>query len=78
MLTWSYINVTQICSHLPVAAIFRMAQVSKLYRRLLMTRASENIWRAARRNAGWQDLQSSEIGELDYAKYIARLCSVRA
>lgn len=55
-----------------------MARVSKPYRRLLMSRANQNIWRTARRNAGWQDLQSGEIGELEYALYIARVCTVRS
>lgn len=69
----------QIFGQLEPSSLLQASRVSKLFRRMLCSRSAEKIWRRARLEEGWTDLETEGWNEIQYAQFIdGRECQVRS
>ena len=60
------------------STLLQASRVSRLFYRILCSRNAEKIWRRARLEEGWTDLETKGWNEMQYAKFIdGRECQVR-
>ncbi|GAA5864883.1 hypothetical protein JCM3774_004260 [Rhodotorula dairenensis] len=59
-----------ICEQMAPGSLVQASRVSKLFRRMLTTKKAEKLWRQARLNEGWKDLEAGGWNEIQYAKFI--------
>ncbi|GAA5977788.1 hypothetical protein JCM10908_005098 [Rhodotorula pacifica] len=69
--------VWMIFEHLTPGALIQMSRVTKSFRSVLRSKASERLWRNARLREGWKDLEAEGWNEMQYARFIeGRECEV--